>query len=521
MIKSIYAAVAAPGAGKTKALITKLPELISLGERVIIALPTLNLCNDVITEMRSHGLTPRVINSKNTIGKSAANVINGVLRNKNEDLIIVTHEGLRLSDPTLLHSYILVIDEVPDVFEFQHILNLHKAEAEKVFAELDSIDGLLYIKAGRMTHIKNRVKTYKAAEKAKSVTSTLSKAEFQIFNTLTSKGMVHFEEVNTTGQSKFNFFTIEEKSIFKHIQKAKETHILAANIRGGLFDCFAKLHGYQLKKSKFTPNYFEYSCPITIYPMLSQSWSKTKVLTDDSGKRNDKHLGQSSTQLIDKIFANAISNSPNEKFIAIQNSWGNFDKIYIAGNKNIDISFPDFDCRGLNTLQDKTAAILLFSGKPSPNDKKSLRLLAKKHGMDINELEKSWIVKNKLEASLQAVTRTAIRNRNNTKHIKLYVQDMEVAEYLTNTYMKNATVDTKLAMTPPQRPDRRANNTQAQEEAMYKFIEFSYKQGIARSEINKLIAQKWPMSLSNARKKTKHLTTMPKHEPEGLTRFFV
>lgn len=63
-IKPIYTAIARPGAGKTEALLTKLPPLLHEGKRVILALPTLVLSND-ITERASHmGIPVRTIDQR-------------------------------------------------------------------------------------------------------------------------------------------------------------------------------------------------------------------------------------------------------------------------------------------------------------------------------------------------------------------------------------------------------------------------------------------------------------------------
>lgn len=505
MIKPIYTAIAAPGAGKTKALITQLPTLIGSGKKFIIAFPTLNLCNDVITEMQSLGLNPKVINHDCSNNKSVANMINGTLKNGNDDLVIVTHEGLRLSDPGLLRTYTLVIDEVPGTFEFNHILKLDEKESETLLAELDSIDGLLYIKHGRLTHVKNRVSTYKAALKNNSAISTLSPTEYQIFNTLISKGSVHHEKTTINGKIYFNFFTIEDKSIFKHMQKAHETHILAANIDGGMFHCISKLHGYKFKKSRFTPDNYEYSNKITIYPMLNEPWSKSKVLLGLNGEKYDNHLGQQDVQVIDKIFNTAIKNTPDAIFITAQNKWANFNNNYITGNDRLKIEFVPLDCRGLNTFKNSTAAILLFSGQPSPNDKKCLKVISDRLSIPQCELIKAWITDKKLETSLQAATRTAVRNRDNDEHIHLYVQDMSVAEYLKNTYMKNAAINNSLSIDLPKRQDGRKKTLPSEEKEITEYIKSAWDKGMKRCEIKKFIVAKWAVSDVTANRWTKHL----------------
>lgn len=327
MTNIIYTAIAAPGAGKTQALIEQLKNYMTSGEKVVIALPTLNLSDDILNNMRKIGINPKVINSKDSPGKTT-HTINGTLRSGSHSVVVITHEGLRLCDPNLMRGYILVIDEVPAPFELQHITNMSEVEAKQFTSVLEKSNGRLSIKPKLKTMISERVKTYQRAEKNQSVASTLSEKEFKVFKAILNHGIVHTDDNEAENNEIQNLYTIEFKDIFKHIKKSKETHILAANIEGGIFDLFVKTHGFQFKASSLTPKNYEYNCDITIYPMLNEPWSKGKVLRDESGKLNITHNGNHN-QLIDKIFFTAINNTPNDRFIAIQNKWGKFSEGYL------------------------------------------------------------------------------------------------------------------------------------------------------------------------------------------------
>jgi hypothetical protein len=110
------------------------------------------------------------------------------------------------------------------------------------------------------------------------------------------------------------------------------------------------------------------------------------------------------------------------------------------------------DSRGLNEYQGETDAILLFGGNPSPSDQLALEFLATKYG---REFRQGFIVTRFLEPSLQAATRTAVRDRRNTKPIQLFVQDGRVADYLIATYMPHAVIDWSLSEICPVGEDRR------------------------------------------------------------------
>ncbi|MER0562286.1 hypothetical protein AAA518_12210 [Pseudomonas aeruginosa] len=509
MTKIIHTAIAAPGAGKTQAFIDQLAHCINLGEKFVIALPTLILSDDIINRMKAKGITPKVINSKDKPGLTAKS-INGTLRNGNEELTLVTHEGIRLSNPSLLHGYTLVIDEVPEIFDVHHILKIRDIDAERIFSETDTDDSQLFIKHGKISKIKEQVVIYRKSQTDENIRSTLSSHELYIFDALLKGGIVLFDSYTSEGKKFFNFYTAKEKEIFKHIDNAKHTHILAANIVGSFFDIFAKKHGYQYQRSKFTPNPLEYNCTIKIFPMLNEAWSKRKVLKDDTGTEHYEHHGKIKKQIIDKVFMTALNNTPNEKTIVIQNSWAKFNKEYLADHDKVAVEFLNLDCRGLNTHRDSTAAILLFSGIPSPNDSKCLTAISEKYGIDRRALVKAWIVKNKLEASLQAVTRTAVRDRTNTNSVFFYVQDQEVAEYLKNTYMPNAVIDNSLALTSPKTQDGRTTIPPTEYDKICTFSKTAYSKGVPRKDINKAIAKFWDVSPSTARRRTEFLKSMPK-----------
>ncbi|WP_367372247.1 hypothetical protein [Pseudomonas lini] len=521
MSSIIHTALAAPGAGKTQTMIEKLPNYIKQGERVIIALPTRRLNGEILSRMKDLNLNPKVINSDEIHNKSVSKSIEGTLRNGNENLILVTHEGLKLTNPELLQGWILIIDETPAPLKLHHD-TLGVLEAQQVFRMTDINDNFLTIKPGMITEMKQRVTTYKASKKDQSKASTLSGLEHKLFEALLSEQIIYIEEGLKKGKVVFHFHTIIESNIYSHIKHAKETHILSATMEGGLFDLFSKKLGFQYKPSPFTPATFEYNCEITIFPMMDGMWSKTQALKNESGDHYWFHLAMRDCQMIDRVLANAINNTPEEDFLVISNSWADFGPHYDIPNKKSGIDYSTIDCRGLNTYKGKTAASLLFSGRPSPNDQKSFQILSEKHGISRSDLINAWIVTNKLDASLQAATRTAVRDRENKKPVFLYVQDLQVAEYLKKTHMKNAIINTSLALTPPKQRDNRCAVTADEKNKVANFIKISFEKGMRRLDINRALIELWEVSETTARRWTRNILqgVNPK-SVEGLEEFFV
>lgn len=518
MSKNIHAAIAAPGAGKTQTLINQLKDSVKSGEKVVIALPTLKLNQEIIERIKAAGFNPRIINSEETDGKPVSQVINGVLQNGNECVILVTHEGILRSDPLLLKGYTLVFDEVPSILELDHFA-LKIDEARDILDSTEIIKNQLKIKHGLTAKLKNRVNNYKTSSADRVLKSVLSQAEYKVFSTILNKNIVHIEQGKVDEKEVIHFHIISEKNYLPHIKASKECHILAANIQGGLFDLYIKKSGLAYKKSKFTPKPFQYDCDIVIYPMLDKSWSKTQALKNEAGNYWE-HRGRYNDQIIDKVLATAINHNPTGKFLVIKNNWAKFGPNYFPKEVKTEIDYCGIDCRGIDSYKEKNAAVLLFSGKPSPNDHKSLKVLSDKYGIPTCELTRAWTMKNKLEASLQAAARTAVRNRTNRQTVHLYVQDIEVASYLKQTYMTNAVIDHSLTLEAFQSEDGRCCLSRAEQEAARRLIDECEAQGMKRRNINITLVRNFAITPTTARRWTSHLAVI-KGDFNNLTQFLL
>ena len=113
--KVIHTAVSAPGAGKTQALISQIPSLLSVGRSIVLALPTLDLTDSFVSRLPA-GLPYCVINS--TTCDHVGTELTAVLKKKANHLIITTHQSVLAVRPSLLQGWMLVIDELPSVVDF-------------------------------------------------------------------------------------------------------------------------------------------------------------------------------------------------------------------------------------------------------------------------------------------------------------------------------------------------------------------------------------------------------------------
>ena len=467
MTKILNAVIGAPGSGKSQKLIEQIPT-ITTNTMVIYAVPTNDLADEIAERIKVQTNTePCVINGKRLKNTNVTRALNTHLAKTNYSIIITTHEAVRRSDPKLYAHKVLIIDELPSTLSTVAAM-IDDVEYSRIqqYTELCEPTGKLKIKNKHRTIIQDQVTKYDTNQQTTNLnrSSTLSKFEYQVFRALLDNQLVV-----VTGKNKNRTIVIaNENKLYEHFNSAKEVYIIAANIIGGEFEVMAKLNGFSLITSQFSPKRFAYSNNINIFVMAHETWTKSKSLDDMNGNRNEIHLGLPRHQQIDEVLHNAlthISSRTTDKPLVFANKWAKLE----AHDHRIKLC--NLDMRGINRLSDHTNAILLFSGQPGPRDKTALQAIADTYGVNQSGLTDAWIMTKKLETSLQAITRTAIREHDNKRETNFYVQDYEVAKYLKQTYMPNAVIDFSLALYFPKREDKRRIDKPLEDAAYSAFID--------------------------------------------------
>ena len=440
-IKPIYTAIAAPGAGKTEALLSKLPAIQKAGKLVVLALPTIVLI-DHIAERASQASVPfRIVDHRN--GELVAPELEAALRDKRESFIICTQEAVRRVQPSLLREWILILDEVPKVVDYPDYA-LNPTELSRVLDYTEEASGQLWIKEEFKQDVRDQVST-NHADSVGIDCSTLGTSAAHIFRLLLSEVAVFIDQPQKDGIRHVR--AVEEFLDWWGILSfADEAHVLAANIAGGEFELLAQLHGFTFKTSMFTPEARHYTSQVTIYPIMpkGQIFSKAKMIAD-----------QENNKLYD-LALDTILKETSSKPLLFANAW-------VRHKEKGRVQQVQMDCRGLNGYDSATEAILLFGGNPSPSDMKGLEYLSRTYGQDLQVMRAAFVTTRLLEPSLQAVTRTAIRRMDNRSSIRLYVQDERVAQYLMKTYLPHAVVDWSLSKKIPVKLDgRRKEHPQKQ-----------------------------------------------------------
>ncbi|WP_110996052.1 DEAD/DEAH box helicase [Pseudomonas sichuanensis] len=462
----IYAAIGAPGSGKTESVISRLPNLLAEGRRVLIALPTTRLINEVTIRMQSLKLPYLAIDHRSY--KSVTTKLSEELLQVDNTLIICTHESIRKVTPELLRPWTLIIDELPKVVDYPNY-TLTPVELQRVLAYTFESEGQLFIQDGMLEEVEDQVARFYGARKLDS--STLGNSAANIFRLLLCEINVFIDQAKTSDKRCVR--AVEEfKSWWKIIASAVEVHVLAANIANTEFEVLAELHGFRFCDSVFTPQRGLQYCGVTIYPVMPQGeiFSKAKVMK----REGEEHV-------IDRILRRVLEHAEKNPLLCA-NDWAELDN-------TPGVVYVPVECQGLNAFSSATQAILLFGGNPSPAEKLGLEYQAKKYGRDFKE---AFITNRLLERSLQVFTRTAVRCWDNTQDIQVYVQDGRVAEYLRSTYFPHAIVDWSLSTKMETKRDGRRLSMQ-QEQTITSLIRsgmttaaISRQTGVSRRKIDSM-----------------------------------
>lgn len=440
--KVIHTAVSAPGAGKTQALIAQIPSLLSAGRSIVLALPTLGLTDSFVSRLPA-GLPYRIINS--TTCDHVGSELMAALKERTSRLIITTHKSIFAVRPNLLWGWMLVIDELPPVVDFP-AFPFEPSELAQLFVNAVEQDGRLHIREGCAGAIETSLATFKAVSAGAERTSMLSKEGARIYECLKDGHPVFIDSEIPNGNRYVR--AVIESSCWDTFAAAEEVHVLAASVIGSQFDDFAQVHGFTYARSDFTPAFEGYTSAVTIYPVMpkGRNYSKSAVTMIAHGGGATDQPKQGELLVIDDILKVALQRTTGTPLL-FSNNWAVFR--WLPRGTVLRCSI---DSRGLNEYQGETDAILLFGGNPSPSDQLALEFMATKYG---REFRQGFIVTRFLEPSLQAATRTAVRDRRNTKPVQLFVQDGRVADYLIATYMPHAAIDWSLPEICPVGEDRR------------------------------------------------------------------
>jgi hypothetical protein len=468
--KVIHVAEALPGSGKSTKFIEALPSLIHTN-KIVYAMPTNALIKELaLTINQKAGISPLVITS-DTVEHVIAH-LEKVLAASTQPLVMVTHEALRRVDSRLLEGWELVVDEVPSVSDC-------KGYQFDSISYLGSLGNYLTINAEKKATLKfENIALVENMIKAKD-SSALSDSALDVLKAmLTPKCSVEVEAQTPKGKRLVRI--VKYRDFLPAFSNANSVHILANNVKDTLLGIHATYQGWQFEPSIFTPEFDGYGKRVELHPFLTTKYSKTQSMMQRNGKPAD--TWDEGVQLADWLRC-ITAMVGDEKGLAFAHQWMQY-------NFSESITKLPIDSRGINGYQDRHIAICLQHGNVSPDDALSFHTLGDMLGVPVTEVRKAIEFERFYESTLQAVARTSLRDRSSTEPVTLFVQSMEMAEYLKEKLGRLASINTELAMSPWEKQESEKKKAKAQQHA--EVISLLIETGMSRQHIAKELGIPYP-----------------------------
>ncbi|UVL79339.1 DEAD/DEAH box helicase family protein [Pseudomonas putida] len=422
---SIQALIAPPGAGKTTWLINHIND--NRDQRSIIAFPTKHLSAEIQSRLTNLKLAFNSIDS-DTIDGSVIQCLEATLLNQNDQIIICTHESLRLIKAETLQDWHLYIDEIPTTWDCDTLSfsDLSYRTALEQFAEPDG-------------ESKNRLKAKANCKQlmeslANQADSALSSEARQLLKALLDERyIVEVDELDVNQVRTVRVVGI--KQYIPVFEAAKTTVVMGAEIERSLLGVILKGAGWTVTPIDANLGFKGYGNKVTIHPFLAanETYSKSKALLK-SGKLEASY--KEGCLLDEWLQHDVFRIIGSKKAILVAHSWCN-PKLPITEDGQSNIARTNIDSRGLNEYDDYRIAICLQHGNLTPfeNDRSTptlAKLLSTKHEINASDIKDAIKYERFYESTLQSVCRTALRSQADQGDITLFVQDQDIATFLSS-----------------------------------------------------------------------------------------
>lgn len=456
------------GMGKTYTTIKWIVEdQIPNGKRWVYIAPSKELINETVNLLEELGCEDYLPITDEYYSKGVmSNTIELMCSMEHVDIFLITHANfenlIQGGNEFIFDGFNVVIDELPNVFEMHDISFGNKTDVLKDrLVLLEGFDGVYTVSKSK-TVLKQLQEDGKRNNSIKmnSFARGLSKT-----------GVVIKEDYSE--YSKYQTYNIIDYTEF--MESCDRVILLGAKISGTLVSGLLERQSIVFKR-------FE-DVVLSRTEYLNQERVRIYYLTDEkvkggctssmltsaynlkTGKKLNykqyKHLPNGIDDL-DEGFVNVYQEYVNRACELLGQDFL-YTVNYIPKTKTYkDVEYNGipygvcipYGCHGLNKYSHYTKALSLFCYKPSPVQRKLLEYL--KECFDFQDIEEKYVDLKMREASLQMVTRTAIRDFNNVKQdITFVVPDISVAKYIKDYHIPNCIVDNSLALYIP---DSRVDN---------------------------------------------------------------
>ncbi|POF88255.1 DEAD/DEAH box helicase [Pseudomonas putida] len=427
MTKIINVSLARPGTGKTKKACQMLHTWVSLGRRVLFAVPTISLAEQVCEDLKA--LKPFRIDSDIVVGPIRA--LNWHLANDKEALIVCQHAALQKCTSELLKDWTVIVDELPMPFtpcpitvlksDFDQLPYLNVVNGNRISIARDDVDRALAWIGGGFSKSPYNVRMF-------------SEECQRIYKAIIDGLEVCVSQKDNSDKSLIYYWG--ESGIFDRFEHSYEVHVLSATWEGTLFEWFAKAKGYQAVRSLLTPDKPKpHSQQITIYPMLAAGQCSKTVL---NGKPSRAEVAQESvdSDRVIQIVADTVSKAVGEDAECLV-----FVQDWACLKEARNMKLCKMDSRGINSYRDTSNVLCMFHGNHVTTATLCLQAIATKYNKTYESLRDAWLRTFLYDATLQNVYRCSLRDSESKVPVKLYVQTHDVAIFLKNIYMYDACID--------------------------------------------------------------------------------
>lgn len=422
-MKAVHALIAPPGAGKTYWLINRIAELKD--QHSILAFPTKILSAEVQRRMEELNMDFNAIDSS-TVEGSVVQCLEETLLNPNHKTLICTHESLRLINPETLHGWTLYIDEVPTTWDCS-TYSFTDLSYRKAFESITDV---------HMAGDKNRLKAKEDCrtlieELANGDDSTLTSDARSILKALLdSRYVVEVDKLDNKLKRTVRIIGI--KHYIPAFDAAEEAVIMGAEVEKTLLGATLKGAGWYINPIEANIDFSGYGNSVVIHPFFrNRSYSKSAALMKAGRLYQDYQEGC----LLDAwLKVDVFRIIKNRKAILIAHQWCRPELPVPQGHDRSNITFIPIDNRGINEYSEYNIAICLQHGNITPIESRSLttlsELLSIESMISSDEIKEAVKYERFYESTLQSVCRTALRSRTSFSNILLFVQDLDIANFL-------------------------------------------------------------------------------------------
>lgn len=422
-MKVIHTLIAPPGAGKTTWLINQLSRLND--QCSVLAFPTKSLSAEVQNRLQAMEMDFNAIDSSSVEG-SVVKCLEESLLNRAHRLLICTHESLRLINPDTLHGWWVYVDEIPTTWDCS-TYSFTDLSYLKTFESITSVS-----QVGIHSRLNARYDCQELIQiLADGVDSTLSDDARRILKALLdSRYVVEVDRLDV--KLKRTIRVIGIKHYIPAFEAAKETVIMGAEVDRTLLGLTLRGAGWSTRPIETNVDFAGYGNKVEIHPFFSNiPYSKSAALMK-AGKLYPDY--QEDCLLDAWLKADVFRIIGRRKAIMVAHEWCKPELPVPSGHDDSNIKFIPIDNRGINEYSEYNIAICLQHGNLTPFEGRSLQTLAEllstENTLTSNEIKDAVKYERFYESTLQSVCRTALRAKTNLSNILLFVQDLDVANFL-------------------------------------------------------------------------------------------